>query len=262
MRHPVSTPWTSGGGKSRGPMARDVVGLAILPAPPDDAQPGAGQDADGVGVITPARAGAGVDAGGPRRGVPGVIGERRDDLAEAIVARPAKDHRPVLAGRTSDGDGPGFGGQLFRGGEAGAVIAELGEELGRIDLATPRQALDQRADRMVGQGRRDRRREWLDLGDERDQDGDQAADEFATGVALGVARPADRSAAQAAEEFGGGAAAAVGVAAEELGQAALAQALSAWGRRIAGQEAKAIGESTSAKITAAPGQKRSSRARS
>ena len=73
----------------------------------------------------------------------------------------------MLAGRASDGGGPGFGGQLFRGGEARAVIAELGEELVRIDLATPRQALDQRAVRMVGQRGRDRRRELLDLRDER-----------------------------------------------------------------------------------------------
>ncbi len=49
MRHPVSILATSGGGKSRGPMARDIVELVILPAPPDDAQPGSGQDPDGVG---------------------------------------------------------------------------------------------------------------------------------------------------------------------------------------------------------------------
>jgi hypothetical protein len=186
-------------------MARDVVGLAILPAPPDDAQPGPGQDPDGVGMIAAARASAGVDGGRPRRGMSRVIGEGRDGLAETLVARPAEDHGPVLPGRASDGGGSGLRGQLVRGREAGAVIAEFGEELGRIDLPTPRQALDERAVGVVGQGGGDRRGELLDLGDEGDQDGDYAADELATGVALRLARPADRGAPQAAEQLGGGA---------------------------------------------------------
>jgi hypothetical protein len=138
----LGTVVVAGGGKSRGPMARDAVGLAILPAPPDDAQPGPGQDPDGVGMIAAARAGPGVDGGRPRRGMPRVIGEGRDGLTEALVARPAEDHGPMLPGRAGDGGGPGLRGQLFSGGEAGPVIAEFGEELGRIDLSTPGEALD------------------------------------------------------------------------------------------------------------------------
>src|SRR5262245_9818059 len=135
MRHPVSTLPVSGGGTRRGPMVCDVVGLAILPAPPDKAQPGAGQDSDGVGMIAAARAGAGIDGGRPRRGVSGIIGERGDGLAEALVTRPPEDDPAVFARGASDGGGARFGRQLFGGRKARAIIAKLGEELGRIDLA-------------------------------------------------------------------------------------------------------------------------------
>ena len=77
MRHPVSTLATSGGGKSRGPMARDIVELVILPAPPDDAQPGSGQDPDGVGMIAAARAGTGIDGSRP--------GEAWRELSASVV---------------------------------------------------------------------------------------------------------------------------------------------------------------------------------
>ena len=97
----------------------------------------------------------------------------------------------VFAGGTGDGGGAGLGGELLGGGEASAVIAELGQERGGIDLATAGQALEERAVGMVGQGGGDRGRELLDLGDEGDQDRDQAADELATGVALGLAGAAD-----------------------------------------------------------------------
>jgi hypothetical protein len=56
-------------------MLPGVIGLAVGPGAPEDADPGPGQDADGVGVIASARSGAGVDVGGPRALVPGVVGE-------------------------------------------------------------------------------------------------------------------------------------------------------------------------------------------
>ncbi len=188
-------------------------------------------------MIAAARSGAGVDGGRPRRGMPRVVGERRDGLAEALVARPAKDHGPVLPGRAGDGGGPGLSGQLFGGGEAGAVIAEFGEELGRIDLPTARQALEERAVGMVGQGGGDARPRVAGSGRRGGRGPRPAADEFATGVALRLARAADGGAAQAGpSSSAAGAAPAVGVAAEELGQAALAHALGALGRGVAGQE--------------------------
>ena len=53
-----------------------VVGCAVLPAVPDDVQPGAGEDAGGVGVVFAARDGIVVQLGCPRAGVAGVAGEK------------------------------------------------------------------------------------------------------------------------------------------------------------------------------------------
>jgi len=41
------------------------VGEVVLPAVPDDVQPGAGEDAYGVGVVVPAGSGPVVEVGGP-----------------------------------------------------------------------------------------------------------------------------------------------------------------------------------------------------
>ena len=89
---------------------------------------------------------------------------------------------------------------------------------------------------MLGQGGGDRRRQGLDLGDERAQDRDEAADELATGHALRVADAAEGRRAQAGEQLGGRPAPGVGVVAEELRQAALAQALGALRSGVTGEE--------------------------
>ena len=55
-----------------GVVVGGVVGDAVLPAVPDDEQPGAGEDAHGVGVVVASRSGAVVEVGGPGVGVSGV----------------------------------------------------------------------------------------------------------------------------------------------------------------------------------------------
>src|SRR5580704_16561766 len=68
------------------PVPGGVVGGAVLPAVPDHEQPGAGEDADGVGVVVAAGAGAVVEVGGPGAGAAGVAGEVGDGVAEVLVA--------------------------------------------------------------------------------------------------------------------------------------------------------------------------------
>ena len=58
-----------------------VVWGVCLPAAPDDVEPGAGEHADGVGVVVSAGAGAVVEIGGPGVGVAGVVGEVADRVA-------------------------------------------------------------------------------------------------------------------------------------------------------------------------------------
>jgi len=67
VRHPVSTHHGQNGQERLGAaMTGDVIGPSILPAPPQDADPRAGEDPDRVGMVTAARLGPRVDIG--RRG--------------------------------------------------------------------------------------------------------------------------------------------------------------------------------------------------
>jgi CO/xanthine dehydrogenase Mo-binding subunit len=114
---PVMTPSVStsrstscGGGWSSccvaPPCRVGVVGLLIDLAAPDDADPGAGEDAYGVGVVLAAGAGSSVDVGGPGAGVAGVVGEGGQSDAQSIVAGPAEADGVVFAGGSGDGDQP------------------------------------------------------------------------------------------------------------------------------------------------------------
>jgi len=51
-----------------------------------------------VRVVLAGGAGVLVDLGGPGAGMPAVVGEGGDRLAESVVARPAEVHGPVRAG--------------------------------------------------------------------------------------------------------------------------------------------------------------------
>jgi hypothetical protein len=64
-------------------MFGGVVGDSVLPAVPDDVEPGAGEDADGVGVVVSSGCGAVVEISGPGVG------------ASAVAARDpgSGDHR-------------------------------------------------------------------------------------------------------------------------------------------------------------------------
>ncbi len=57
-----------------------VVGGVVLPAVPDDVEPGASEDAYGVWVVFFAGDGAVVEVGGPGVGVAGVVGEVADGI--------------------------------------------------------------------------------------------------------------------------------------------------------------------------------------
>src|SRR5215218_884073 len=107
MRFPRSTPWGWGmglGGQQphRPSVLGGVVGGVVLPDAPDDADPGASQDAHGLGVSAGALEGLGVGAGRPWGGVAGVVGEVDDGVAQLLVARPAEPD--ATAGARGAGD--------------------------------------------------------------------------------------------------------------------------------------------------------------
>jgi hypothetical protein len=93
-----------------GSMLDWVVGHLVDPAAPDHPDPGASEDAGGVGVVVAAGDGVGVELGGPGAGQSRVVREGGHGVAEALVARPAKRHRGVLAGLAGDRHDAGQGG--------------------------------------------------------------------------------------------------------------------------------------------------------
>ena len=80
-----------------GAMERRIEGDTVLPATPDDSQPGTSEDADGVWVTTSAVDGSFVDVGCPGIGQAAPIGEIHDRNAQLLVARPTERGPLVLA---------------------------------------------------------------------------------------------------------------------------------------------------------------------
>ena len=136
-RWPGKAGVASGGVRLRAPVSARVVGDAVGPGAPEDARPGAGQDADRVGVIAAAGAGAPVDVGGPGALAAGVVGHAGERSTQALVAGPAPADASGLAALIGDGNDAGLGGELVLGREARAHVAELGQDLGGAHPAGP-----------------------------------------------------------------------------------------------------------------------------
>ena len=105
-----------------------VVGDALLPAVPDDEEPCAGKDADGVRMVVTSVDGPLVKVGGPGVGASGVGGEVTDGIAELFVGGPAEADRAMFARLSSAGGNAGETGQRLRSRESGAAVADLGEQ--------------------------------------------------------------------------------------------------------------------------------------
>ena len=146
-------------------MTGRIVGGSVLPTTPENADPGAGEDADGVGMVAASIAGVAVDGSGPGIGMTGVVGPGGEGATQALVAGEAAGDAAMLAGGPGDGGDAGFGGELVGRGEAEAVVAELGEDLGGIDGAGPGEGLEERAVRMLGEEGGDEAVELTDVGE-------------------------------------------------------------------------------------------------
>jgi hypothetical protein len=155
------------------PVPGGVGGGLVLPAVPDDEQPGAGEDADGVGVVVAAGPGAVVEIGGPGAGAAGVAGEVGDGVAELLVTRPSEGDGADPAGLAGGGCGAGEAGQRFGGGEAGAAVADLSEQPGGTDGAGAGQRGEDVAVGVRGERDGDLGGQRLDLLGQGDQDGVQ-----------------------------------------------------------------------------------------
>jgi len=71
--------------------------------------------------------------------VAGVVREAGQGAPQAFVAGVAEGDAAMLAGFEGDRSDSGLGGELLVAGEAGTVIAELGEDLSRVDATGARE---------------------------------------------------------------------------------------------------------------------------
>src|SRR4051794_15723504 len=217
-------------------MRIGVVGCAIGPGLPEDADPGAREDADGVGVVAASGSGSAIDVGRPSGGVAGVVGEAGDGSPEAAIASPAEDHAAALAGLARDRSDAGLGGELVGSLEAFTDVAELGQDLGGADPAGAREGGDDRAIGKIGKRMLDTRGQLRDLGDQGLEHGGESADELAFGFGLGIAGATCGGGFEAPQQLAGRAPPAVAALGEEGLEALLAEPRGAAGRGIALQE--------------------------
>src|SRR5438093_6338384 len=219
-------------------MGGGLVGRARLPTAPQNAEPGAGEDADGVRMVAAAGASSTVDVGGPRGGVTRVVGEAGQRLSQALVAREAEGDAAVLAGSMGDGRYAGLGGELVVAGEAEAIVTELGEDLRGVDAAGARERGDDGAVRVGGDGVLDGRGELDQLREERVENAHESAHELALGLGLRRAAETGRCAAQPLEKERGGTPAAVAVLGKEVRQALVPETLGTLRGGVAIEEGK------------------------
>ena len=169
-----------------------VVGGVVLPAVPDDVEPGSGEHAGGVGVVVASGAGLAVEVGGPGVGAAGVAGEVGDGVAELFVAGPAEADRAGLAGLAGGGGDAGEAGQCFGGGEPAAAVADLGEQPGGADGAGTGQAGEDVSVGVQGELLADLVRQGLDLADQGGEYGQQGVGDVGLGGAVVAGRAAGR----------------------------------------------------------------------
>src|SRR5690625_2123223 len=240
MSSPVSTSGGLGVGEQclEGAVPVGGVGGFVLPAAPDDAEPGSGQDAGGVGMVLAAGDGVVVDLRGPGVSAAGVAGEVADGVAEFLVDRPSVGDSLVFAGLFGRGGDTGQTGQGSGVGEPPADVADLGEQPGGAHGAAAGQGLEDVGVGVQGELLGDLGFQSCDLFDELAQDAEHGAGEVGTGSAIG----SDRSAGcglQVGEQIGGVLATAVADAAQPRGQALDAEPVGAFLRVEAGQEPQA-----------------------
>jgi len=90
-----------------------------------------------MGVVVATACGAAVEVGSPGVGADGVAGEVADGVAELLVGSPAEADRTELAGLASAGRDASQAGQRFWGREAGAAVADLGQQAAARTVPAP-----------------------------------------------------------------------------------------------------------------------------
>jgi hypothetical protein len=222
-----------------GTVPGGVVGALVVPAAVDDANPGAGEDSHGVGVVVSARAGSVVDVGCPSALVSAVVSEGGQCSAEAFVACPAEVHGVLFAGRFGDGSDPGQGGHGVGTVVGCTGVAPLGEHLGGVDLTRPWQRREDLGVRVLPEAGDDGSVEGLACAVERLDDADEGQHDVADGDSQDGIGGACGCAAQPGQQFFDWSSTGIGMLDKERSQAFLSESSGAGRGGIATQERQA-----------------------
>jgi hypothetical protein len=147
------------------PVAARVVGRVLLPAAPDDGDPGTGEDADGVLMVMAPGAGLLVEAARSGIDVAGVGGEVAHRVTQLLVRALPEHDGSHLAGLAGGRGYAGQAGQRIRGRESASGVTDLAQQSCGPNGPGAGQAGE---DRTVGVGREllgDAGGEGLDLDD-------------------------------------------------------------------------------------------------
>ena len=155
-----------------------------------------------MGVVWAADDGAVVEVGGPGIGASEVAGEVGDGVAQLFVAGPSESDAADLAGLSGRGCDSGQAGQRFGCGEAGAAVADLGEQSCGTDAAGSGQAGEDVRVRVQGQLFVDLNRQGFDLFGDSGQDSQKCSGEMTFGSTL-VADDSPWCGGQAGVQHGG-----------------------------------------------------------
>src|SRR6266516_3444756 len=126
MRLPVSTPR-----RLQAPQVAvlgRVIGDLVLPAAPQNAQPGTPENPDRVGVVEPPVTRGRLDASRPWMVMASRVGKAGDRLTQTLVTGAAKVGRLALARLPRHRRHAGVGRQGLGAGIAAAVIADLSDQ--------------------------------------------------------------------------------------------------------------------------------------
>ena len=122
-------------GDARSEVGIEIVGLVVLPGTPEHAQPGAGEDADGVTIVASTVASTPVEGRRLSRGMSRVVDETGDGSTQASIAGPSEDHAAAFTALFSDRGATSLLGEGIGGGKTFAHAAKFGGDLRGTDVS-------------------------------------------------------------------------------------------------------------------------------
>ena len=178
-----------------------------------------------MGMVASSGAGLGIDQLCPGRGMARVAGKAGQRPTQSLVAGISEDDPSMFSGGIGDGGDSGFSGELFLRRETSWIVAELGQDLRRVDLSSSREGHHDLAGVELCDGVLDLSAELPNLSHKPLQHVHEGSDEISFGVFFQRPSEPPRGRSQSREEVFGWTAAGVSVASEKPGDAFGAEAL-------------------------------------